>query len=47
MKILVIPDVLLNPQMFKQATDLMHLRIADRALGLIDIPDDWDKQYYV
>ena len=43
MKILVIPDVHLKPQMFKQATALMHQGIADRAVCLMDIPDDWDK----
>ena len=42
MKILVIPDVHLKPQMFKQATALMHQGIADRAVCLMDIPDDWD-----
>ena len=47
MKILVIPDVHLKPQMFKQATALMHQGIADRAVCLMDIPDDWDKQYNV
>ena len=45
MKILVIPDVHLKPQMFKQAAALMHQGIADRAVCLMDIPDDWDKQY--
>ena len=33
--------------MFKQATALMHQGIADRAVCLMDIPDDWDKQYNV
>lgn len=47
MKILVISDVHLKPQMFKQATALMHQGIADRAVCLMDIPDDWDKQYNV
>lgn len=36
MKILVIPDVHLKPQMFKQATALMHQGIADRAVCLMD-----------
>ena len=35
MKILVIPDVHLKPQMFKQATALMHQGIADRAVCLV------------
>ena len=45
MKVLVIPDVHLKPQMFKQAAALMRQKIADRAVCLMDIPDDWDKQY--
>lgn len=45
MKVLVIPDVYRKPQMFKQATALMHRGIADRAVCLMDISDDWDKQY--
>ena len=59
MKILVIPDVHLKPQMFKQATfALMHhgnypktktdrAKIVDYKC-LMDIPDDYpDKQYNV
>lgn len=45
MKVLVIPDVHLKPQMFRQAAALMNQKIADRAVCLMDIPDDWDKQY--
>ena len=47
MKILVIPDVHLNPQMFNQATALQHQGFSDRAVWLMDIPHDWDKQYNV
>lgn len=47
MKVLVIPDVHLKPQMFRQAAALMHQGIVDRAVCLMDIPDDWDKQYDV
>ena len=44
MKILVIPDVHLKPQMFKQATALMHQGIADRAVCLMEFyPDDVQK----
>ena len=39
MKVLVIPDVHLKPQMFRQATALMYQKIADRAVCLMDIPD--------
>ena len=40
MKILVIPDVHLKPVMFQQATILMRRGIAERAVCLMDIPDD-------
>ena len=45
MKALVIPDIHLKPFMFQHATALMRQNIADRAVCLMDIPDDWDKQY--
>ena len=45
MKVLIIPDVLLKPFMFKQAAELMERGIAKRAVCLMDIPDDWDKQF--
>lgn len=32
MKVLVIPDIYLKPQIFKQAAALMHQGIADRAV---------------
>lgn len=44
MKVLVIPDIHLKPAMFKQAAALMHQGIAQKAVCLMDIPDDWDKQ---
>lgn len=45
MKILIIPDVHLNHFMFDWASDLMNKGIADRAVCLMDIADDWGKQY--
>ena len=45
MKVLVIPDVHLKPFMFQQAATLMKQGIADRAVCLMDIPDDWNKEY--
>ena len=39
MKVLVIPDVHLKPQMFRQAAAIMNTRAADRAVCLMDIPD--------
>lgn len=45
MKVLVIPDIHLKPFMFEQAALLMKNKAADRAVCLMDIPDDWDKQW--
>ena len=45
MKVLVIPDVHLKPWMFEQAAVLMRAKKADRAVCLMDIPDDWGKEY--
>ena len=47
MKVLVIPDIHLKPFMFKQAAELMERGIAQRAVCLMDIPDDWDKQFNI
>lgn len=47
MKVLVIPDVHLKPVIFQQATILMRRGIAERAVCLMDIPDDWGKEYQV
>lgn len=47
MKVLVIPDIHLKPFMFQQAAVLMRQNIAERAVCLMDIPDDWEKQYDV
>ena len=45
MKVLVIPDVHLKPFMFQQAATLMKQGIAERVVCLMDIPDDWNKEY--
>ena len=45
MRVLVIPDVHLKPWMFEQAAVLMREKKADRAACLMDIPDDWGKEY--
>ena len=45
MKVLVIPDVHLKPQMFRQAAAIMRAGKAKRAVCLMDIPDDWDREY--
>lgn len=43
MKILVIPDIHLKPNMFRRASELMRQKIADQAVCLMDIADDWDQ----
>lgn len=47
MKVLVIPDVHLKPDMFRRAGELMKQGIAEKAVCLMDIPDDWDQQYNI
>lgn len=43
MRILVIPDIHLKPWMFKRAAYLMEKGVAEKAVCLMDIPDDWDQ----
>ncbi|MDO4621391.1 MAG: metallophosphoesterase [Eubacteriales bacterium] len=45
MKVLVIPDIHLKPWMFYQAMDLMEKGIAEQAVCLMDIPDDWNQEF--
>ena len=47
MKVLVIPDVHLKAWMFERATELMKHGVAEQAVCLMDIPDDWDKQFQI
>ena len=47
MKVLVIPDVHLKPKMLYRASAIMHQGIADRAVCLMDIADDWGQEYNV
>ena len=44
MKVLVIPDVHLKPWMFDRASKMMKAGKADRAVCLMDIPDDWNQE---
>lgn len=41
LKILVIPDVHLKPWMFDRAMEIMSVHVAERAVCLMDLPDDW------
>ena len=45
MKVLVIPDVHLKPWMFERADKVMEQGAAERAVCLMDIPDDWNQEY--
>lgn len=45
MKVLVIPDIHLKPWMFDRAAEIMETSVAEKAVCLMDIPDDWGKEY--
>ena len=47
MKILVIPDIHLKPWMFERAAQILRSGEAERAVCLMDIPDDWNEQYNI
>jgi hypothetical protein len=44
-KVLVIPDVHLKPWVFDRAEEIMDAGTADKAVSLMDIPDDWGKWF--
>ena len=45
MKVLVIPDVHLKPWMFDRASEILKSGAAEKAVCLMDIPDDWGQEY--
>jgi len=45
MRVMVIPDVHLKPWMFERAAELMRLVKPDKAVCLMDIPDDWNQEF--
>jgi len=45
LKVLVIPDVHLKPWMFNRAFEIMKSGAAEKAVCLMDIPDDWGQEY--
>lgn len=45
MQVLVIPDCHLKPYMYERALQLMDNGIAEQAVSLMDIPDDWRKEF--
>lgn len=44
MKVLVIPDIHLKPWIFDRAEKIIKDGKADRAVCLMDIPDDWNME---
>lgn len=47
MRVLVIPDIHLKGWLFDKAANILNDGEADRAVCLMDIPDDWDKEMQV
>ena len=47
MRVLVIPDIHLKPWIFSRAAELMKENVADQAVCLMDIPDDWNQQFNI
>ena len=47
MRVLVISDIHLKPWIFGRADEIMKKRIADQAICLMDIADDWGMELHV
>ena len=47
MKVLVIPDVHMKPRLFNTAQKLLKDGVAERAVCLMDLPDDWDREMMI
>lgn len=45
MRVLIIPDVHLKPWMFERTSDLLNENVAEKAVCLMDIADDWNKEF--
>lgn len=43
MRVLVIPDIHLKPWIFDRAGEILNEGKAEKAVCLMDIPDDWDR----
>ena len=46
-RILVIPDIHLKPWIFDRANEILKAGKADRAVCLMDMPDDFNMQYQI
>lgn len=44
MRVLVIPDIHLKPWIFQKASEHLNNKVADRAVCLMDIADDWNRE---
>ena len=44
MRVLVIPDIHLKPWIFKKASEHLDNKVVDRAVCLMDIADDWNRE---
>ncbi|MBQ8947372.1 MAG: metallophosphoesterase [Lachnospiraceae bacterium] len=47
MKVIVIPDIHLKPWIFDRADEIMKKEMADRAVCLMDIADDWGMELHI
>jgi len=47
MKVLVIPDIHLKTWIFDRAENILKAGKADRAVCLMDMPDDWDMEFQI
>lgn len=47
MRVLVIPDIHLKAWIFDRAEEILRAGKADRAVCLMDMADDWDKEFQV
>ena len=45
MKVLVLPDIHLKPFIFYRAKEIMNKGLVDAAVCLMDIADDWGKEF--
>ena len=47
MKVLVIPDIHLKSWIFDKAEVILRQGKADRAVCLMDMPDDWNMEFHM
>ena len=47
MRVLVIPDIHLKPWIFDRTEKILRDGKADRAVCLMDMPDDWNMEFQI